>query len=214
MPLDSGEDASLVKPAGQRGKARARPRGEAAGNGEPPVARILQLVAALKAEQASLAAAAPAGDAAERVKLLGWLRRILDAREQERQSWQMQLRGLEAQLAEAQAAAERTGQQQERLIVDLKLMHEHQRSIWELERRRLGITIEGLERARRKTLLVRAARLARPALAVGLLLASLTAVALSADSAAVGGRARLHIDDTGRATIIVLGSEPASFPSP
>lgn len=214
MPLDSGEEASLAKPAGQRGKARARPRGEAGGNGEQPVARILQLVAALKAEQESLAAAAPAGDAAERVKLLGWLRRILDAREQERQAWQTQLRGLEAQLAEAQAAAERTGQQQERLIVDLKLMHEHQRSVWELERRRLEITIEGLERARRKRLLVRAARLARPALAVGLLLASLAAVALSADSAAVEGRARLHIDDTGRATIIVLGSEPASFPSP
>jgi hypothetical protein len=214
MPRDGAEEAGLAKRAGQRGKARARPQGEAGGDAEQPVARILQLVAALKAEQESPAPAAPARDPAERVKLMGWLRRILDAREQERQAWQAQIRGLEAQIAQAQAAAERTSLQQERLVTDLKLMHEHQRSIWELERRRLEITIEGLERARQKTLLGRAARLARPALAASLVLGSLAALALSADSVSVADRARLHIDDTSRATVIVLGVAPAGSASP
>jgi len=214
MLLDGAEEASLAKARSPRGKARARSRGEAGGNAEQPIARVLQLVAALKAEQESLAPAAPAGDPAQRIKLMGWLRRILDAREQERQAWQAQIRGLEAQLAEAQTAAERTSQQQERLIVDLKLMHDHQRSIWELERRRLEITIAGHERARQKSFFGRAARLARPAVAAGLLLVSLAAMALSADSAALIGRTGLPIDDTGHATIVVLDGAPVLSASP
>lgn len=216
---ESGDGESAARPARRRGRVSAQPRGEAGGAAEPPVARIMQLVAALRAEQDSLSPAAAAGEVTERVRIMAWLRRILDAREQERQAWDGQIRQLETQFAEALATAEaaqhaaelaaaQTGMQHQRLIADLKLMHEHQRSIWQLERRRLEITIEGLEQARRKTMLRRAARLARPALAAGLLLATLAAVALSADSAATVGRSRLDLDDSGRATFVVLGGSP------
>ncbi|MGO8917731.1 MAG: hypothetical protein ACLQJR_17650 [Stellaceae bacterium] len=213
---DSARGESLATAAPRRGKARARPHVEAGGDAGPPVARIMQLVAAVKAEQTSLSPVATAGDPAERVKLMGWLRRILEAREQERQAWDGQIRLLEAQCAEAQAAAEaalqaaeRTGAQHQRVVADLKLMHEHQRSIWQLERRRFEITIGGLEQARRKTMLGRARHLVRPALAAGLLLVSLAAVALSADSTAKVGRSLLDLNHTGQATIIVLGGERA-----
>lgn len=214
MPLDSGEEISLEKSAGRRGKARPRLHEEAGGDAGQPVARVLQLVAALKAEQESLAPAASSEDPAARVKLIGSLRHILEAREQERQAWQAQIRQLETQLAEAQTSVERISQQHDRLVGDLKLMHDHQRSIWGLERRRLEITIAGFEQARKKTLLSRAARLARPALAAGLLAATVAAVALSADSAGIIGGARLHIDDTARATIVVLDGAPATTASP
>lgn len=212
---ETGESGgeSVARAARRRGKASAKPRGDAGGAAEPPVARIMQLVAALRAEQDSQSPAAAAGDATERVRVMAWLRRILDAREQERQAWDGQIRQLETQFAEAlaaagaaQQAAAQTGMQHQRLIADLKLMHEHQRSIWQLERRRLEITIEGFERARRKTGLRHAARLARPALVAGLLLATLAAMALSADSAGIAGRSLLDLDDTGRATVVVLGT--------
>ena len=200
---------SRAKTARPRRGARARPARAAAGQDDPPVARILQLVAAMKAEHDGAGMPVPAAEAGERVKLMGWLRRILDTRAQERQAWEEQVRGLEARFAAAEAAAraaqeavEQADLQHHRLVADLKLMHEHQRSIWGLERRRLEITIDGLQRDRRNTLVRRAARLARPAVAAALLLVSLAALALSADSTAAAGATLL--DGNEYAPVVVI----------
>lgn len=204
-------------------RRRAKPR-PAPGDAEQPVARVLQLVAALKAEQEAALPLAPAGEATERVRLLTWLRQILATREEERRGWEEQIRTLETELGAARqaadqaraAAAEATSQQQrlaaetaaqqQRLIADLKLMHEHQRSIWELERRRLEITVEGFERAQRRGLLRRARRLARPAVAAGLILAAVSAIVLSADSSTAGAGAR-YLDDGVHAAFVALGAD-------
>jgi hypothetical protein len=192
-------------------RSRAKPRPAPGGGAEQPVARVLQLVAALKAEQETGLPPAPAGQSTERVRLLTWLRQILATRDDERRGWEEQIRTLEAALGtarqaadEARAAAAETTSQHQRLIADLKLMHEHQRSIWELERRRLEITVEGFERARRRGVLRRAARLARPAVAAGLILAALAALALSADSSAAGAR---YLDDGVHAAFVALGAD-------
>jgi hypothetical protein len=188
-------------PMRRRGEARARPARVAATTGEQPIARIRELVAAMKAAQEGAATPA-APDPRERVKLMGWLRRILEKRAQERRGWEEQVKTLEArfQLAEtaartALAAAAEADTQHHRLVTDLKLMHEHQRSIWELERRRLEITIDGLQRERRNRFIARAARLARPAVIAGLLLTTAAALALSADSLHAAGRMLLDRND-------------------
>jgi len=115
-----------------------------------------------------------------------------------------------AAVAEAMSQQQRlvaeTNSQHQRLIADLKLMHEHQRSIWELERRRLEITVEGFERAQHRGILRRARRLARPAVAAGLILAALAAVALSADSSAAGAGTR-YLDDGVHAAFVALGAD-------
>ncbi len=195
--------------ARRRDAARARAARPAGSRAEQPITRIRQLVAAMRAEQHSVPPTA--GDPRERVQLMGWLRRILDTRAQERQAWEEQVKALEARFALAESAAraalEVAGQadaQHQRLVTDLKLMHEHQRSIWELERRRLEITIDGMQRERRNRLVARAARLARPAVVLGLLLASLAALALAADSSPASGRTLLDRNEFGPATIIVL----------
>lgn len=195
----------------KRGRKRAKTeRGGSAGR---PVAHVLQLVAALKAEQEAGSPLALANDAAERVKLMSWLKRFLAARDEERGAWESRVAALEAQLHDAQdaeavarAALEQDAAQHARLVADLKLMHEHQSSIWQLERRRLEITLGALEQKQRKSVSRKLARLARPALAAGLLLVSLAAVALSADSSVVK-MAPLYLDDGARAAVIVLGSE-------
>ncbi len=200
---------SRAKTARPRRGARARPA--RAAPDDPPVARILQLVAAMKAEHDGAGMPVPAAEAGERVKLMGWLRRILDTRAQERQAWEEQVRGLEARFAAAEAAAraaqeavEQADLQHHRLVADLKLMHEHQRSIWGLERRRLEITIDGLQRDRRNTLVRRAARLARPAVAAALLLVSLAALALSADSTAAAGATLLDGNEYAPSVVIAF----------
>ena len=208
---------------GVRGEARApRPRGKERAKSKPadekgneapePVVRVLQLVAALKAEQEAQGAITPTGDSSDRVKLLTSLRGILAARVQEREAWEQRIRALEMLLADARAAsgaALAAGKQAEarhrRQIDDLKLMHEHQRSIWQLERRQLEITVEGLQRLRRKPLAKRAGGLVRPALAVALLLVSLAAMALAADSRPARGAVD-HPDDVGRLSATVLGA--------
>jgi hypothetical protein len=191
----------------RRSRAKARPA--PGGGAEQPVARVMQLVAALKAEQEAGSPLAPAGKTDDRIRLMTWLRRILGAREEERRGWEEQIRRLGAELGaakelaeQARAAAADTTVQHHRLVADLKLMHEHQRSIWELERRRLEITVEGFERAQRRGILRRAARLARPAVAAGLILAAFAAVALSADSSAAGAR---YLDDGVHAAFVALG---------
>jgi hypothetical protein len=188
-------------PIRRRGEARVRTSRAAAGTSEQPIARIRELVAAMKAAQDG-AAPPVAGDPRERVKLMGWLRRILETRARERRAWEDQVTALETRFAlaenAARAALEAAAQadaQHHRLLTDLKLMHEHQRSIWELERRRLEITIDGLQRERRNRLIARAARLARPALIAALVLTGAAALALSADSLRAAGRMLLDRND-------------------
>jgi hypothetical protein len=169
----------------------------------------MQLVAALKAEQESPQPENAPGEANERLRLMEWLRRLLTVRNEERGAWEGRVRELAAQLEEAQrvattasAAVEATTTQHERLIADLKLMHEHQRSIWQLERRQLEITLEALQKAQQRTLL---RRISRPALAAALVLVSLAAVALTADSHPLAARSQLYLDDGARAAVIVMG---------
>jgi hypothetical protein len=207
----AAESAVAVKTR-KRAARRAAPvaEGEA-----PPVARIMQLVAALKAEhelpppeKAAEDADAPE-KANERLRLMQWLRRLLTTRNEERGAWESRVRELAAQLEEAQrvaamasTAVEEATTQHERLIADLKLMHEHQRSIWQLERRQLEITLDALQKAQQRALL---RRISRPALAAALLLVSLAAVALTADSHPLAARSQLYLDDGARAAVIVMG---------
>jgi hypothetical protein len=118
------------------------------------LARIGQLVATIKAERHADRVAQPFIDSGERDELIALLRRFVAAREQERLTWNETLRQMKAELAEAQAAAqagqarhEQHASRHQRELADLELRHEHQRSIWNLDRRRLMITIDGLENA-------------------------------------------------------------------
>jgi hypothetical protein len=207
-PIEAGPlVAPPAKAARPRAKGRAKPATAAGGSAEKPISRILQLIAALKAEQetppaersfapASTLAATPSEAPAEPISVLSSLRDILVAREQERGEWEDRARSLEGELIEARTAiraardaAAQTEAQHRRVVADLKLLHEHQRSIWQLERRRLEITIEGLESERQKKVIERAARLARPALLAGLLIVLLALAVLSRDSGAANGGA-------------------------
>src|SRR5579864_4153364 len=136
-----------------------RGREAIAAKGAPPageaMARIGRLVATIKAERHADRIVQPIAESAEHDQIIGLLRRFVVAREQERQEWEETLRQLKAELAEAQAmaqAAQLRHQQEasrhQRDLADLELLHEHQRSIWNLDRRRLEITIDGLERTR------------------------------------------------------------------
>jgi hypothetical protein len=183
MPVTERGIAERAKSGRKRAPRRAPPDGRAS---ERPLGRVMQLVAALKAEQDAGSPLSLAADPAERVKLLAWLRRFLAVRDAERSGWETRIHALEVELAQTcetvareRAAAEQAAAQQERLLADLRLLHEHQRSIWQLERRQLEIALGALEKRRQRSLLRQVARLARPALAAALLLISLTASALS-----------------------------------
>jgi hypothetical protein len=129
-----------------------------AGNGRPAgeaMVRIGRLVATIKAERHADRVVQPIVESGERDQLVALLRRFVVAREQERLEWEETLRQMKAELAEAQAAAqadqarhEQEASRHQRDLADLELLHEHQRSIWNLDRRRLEITIDGLEDAR------------------------------------------------------------------
>jgi hypothetical protein len=230
MPGTETSDSAVADPpvkiAKPRGKGRAKSADEASGTGQKPIARILQLIAALKAEQdapatqrkappagepsvapAEAPSTAPSDDSTEPVSVLSSLRDILVAREQERNEWEDRERGLLAELAEARAAT-RTARdavnqaeaQHRRVVADLKLLHEHQRSIWQLERRRFEITIEGFEREHQKKLVKTATRLARPALIAGLLIVLVALAMLSGDSGAASGGAHAPRLDAGHST--------------
>jgi hypothetical protein len=142
--------------------------GRAASQG---MAQIGRLVATIKAERHADRVVQPIIESGERDQLVVLLRRFVVAREQERLAWEETLRQMKADLAEAQAAAEaaQTRHQQEasrhqRELADLELLHEHQRSIWNLDRRRLEITIDGLADARA----MKARRRKRAKLAAGI----------------------------------------------
>jgi Skp family chaperone for outer membrane proteins len=120
-----------------------------------PMARIAQLVAAIKAKREAAGVATPAGSD-ERDRAVALLRHFIAAREEEQREWQAALQALEAELDESRAAAhaaqarqEQASAAEQRARADLELLHEHQRSIWQLERRRFEITIAGLDSARR-----------------------------------------------------------------
>jgi hypothetical protein len=122
------------------------------------MAQIGRLVATIKAERHAGRVVQPIPENGERDQLVALLRRFVVAREQERLSWEETLRRMQAELAAAQAAAQAAQARQEeeasrhqRDLADLELLHEHQRSIWNLDRRRLEITIDGLTNARAMT---------------------------------------------------------------
>ena len=198
-------DAS-AKAVRSRAKPRAKLVAETPGAGaKKPISRILQLVAALKAEQdasppersvepAGVAVAAPVEETPEPISVLSSLRDILVSREQERGEWEERARSLEGELVEARdalrAAREAAAQsetQHRRIVADLKLLHEHQRSIWQLEHRRLEITVDGLQKKQHKNIVDRVAYLARPALVAGLLIVLVALAVLSGDSGAAHG---------------------------
>ena len=119
------------------------------------MAQIGRLVATIKAERHADRVVQPIAESGERDQLVALLRRFVVAREQERLAWEETLRQLQADLAAAQAAAQAAQRRHEeeasryqRDLADLELLHEHQRSIWNLDRRRLEITIDGLTEAR------------------------------------------------------------------
>jgi hypothetical protein len=185
----------VAKPTRARAKGRKAPA-DAGGDGPRPVARIMQLVAALKAEQEAAAADALPVEPAERMEVMSSLREILVVRQEEQTGWEGRVQEMQAQLDAAQEAlkmariaSDEAEAQHKRLVADLKLMHEHQRSIWTLERRRLEITVDALEDAREKSILAKLARLARPAMAAALLLAAAAGLLLAGDSGAAGGPA-------------------------
>ena len=119
------------------------------------MARIGRLVATIKAERHADRVVQPIVETGEHDQLVALLRRFVVAREQERREWDETLRRMTAELAEAQAAAQAAqarrdeeASRHQRDLADLELLHEHQRSIWNLDRRRLEITIDGLDVAR------------------------------------------------------------------
>ena len=166
--------------------------------GRPPgeeATRIAQLVAVIKAERDALGnVSGESGGPVDEARLAALMRQFLAAREQERLDWERRMGQLDVELAEAKATIaaaqqqyERAAQQHEQAIADLELLQNHQRSIWLLDRRRLEITIRGLEAAGERRWYRSAWRsLPRPAVAAALLLALLAGIALSQDSAAHG----------------------------
>jgi hypothetical protein len=78
-------------------------------------------------------------------------------RERERLDWQERIERLEAAAIDARAMAaavkaehQQAVQQHQRALADLTTMHNDQRSLWLLDRRRLEVTIEALEAKRRR----------------------------------------------------------------
>ena len=142
-----------------------------------PLAPIARLVATIKAERAASAGLG----AEERERLTAELRRFAAAHEQERSHWQEAMDALKAerdQFREAAQAAEarheQVTQQHRQAMADLELKHDHQRSIWQLDRRRLEITIAGQETAHQ-------ARRSRFSMAAALLVAGVFGRPLVAD---------------------------------
>ncbi|HEX9461281.1 MAG TPA: hypothetical protein VGB82_01660 [Alphaproteobacteria bacterium] len=165
------------------------------------MARIGRLVATIKAERHADRVVQPIVESGERDQLVALLRRFVVAREQERLEWEETLRQMQAELSEALAAAQAAQQRHEqaasrhqRDLADLELLHEHQRSIWNLDRRRLEITIDGLENAR--TMKGRRKRAQLAASVAALLCAGMIGLALAGNGAPgdAGGAPRRVIE--------------------
>ncbi len=152
------------------------------------MARVNRLVAAIKAERGAESALQQAASTGERAELIALLRRFVAARERERLAWEEATRRLEAELADVKAAAEAAQERaagHQRAHADLELLHEHQRSIWLLERRRFEVTVAGLERTLRARATRRKARLA---FAASLLLVATLGVVGDGDPGAKASR--------------------------
>lgn len=124
------------------------------------------------------------------------------AREQERARWEAALRELDAALAAARAATHAAERQHEqaldqhrRALADLTVMHNDERSLWLLERRRLDMQIEALQDARARR---NKRRLARPGMllrgAAAALMVALVGTALVRDSTPDRATARGKIE--------------------
>ena len=144
-----------------------------------PLAPIVRLVATIKAERA--AGAAPAIGGEERDRFAAELRQLIVAHEEEQRAWRDAMDALKTELDATRAAAraaetrhDQAAREHQRTMADLELKHEHQRSIWQLDRRRLEITIAGQETVQR-------ARRSRLAVAVALLVVGVFGAALVAD---------------------------------
>jgi hypothetical protein len=160
---------------------------DATRDADAAMTRIARLVAALKAEREA-GGVSPSADARERDRLTASLRQFVAAHEQERHAWQEAMQALRDELDEVRAAAlaaqerhEQMAVQQQRAMADLALMHEHQRSIWQLDRRRLEITIAGHEQ-------MSSGRGSPLAIGAALLLVVVVALTLVGDQGARAGR--------------------------
>jgi hypothetical protein len=130
------------------------------------------------------------------------MRALESAREEERSRWEAILKEVEAALIAARAATHTAERQHEqaldqhrRALADITIMHNDERSLWLLERRRLDMQIEAMQDARaasaarwrgRHTLLLRAAAAA--------VLVALAGMALVRDSSPDRGAARDKIE--------------------
>jgi hypothetical protein len=130
------------------------------------------------------------------------MRALEETREHERSRWEAALRELDAALATARAATHAAERQHEqaldqhrRALADLTVMHNDERSLWLLERRRLDMQIEALQDARARR---NRRRLARPGMllrgAAAALMVALVGTALVRDSAPDRATARGKIE--------------------
>lgn len=155
MVPDPGTAQTERAPRAAAGAVAQRASADGGRAADQAMAQIGRLVATIKAERHADRVVQPIVESGERKQLVALLRRFVVAREQERLAWEETLRLMKAELAEAQAAAqaarlrhEQEAARHQRDLADLELLHEHQRSIWNLDRRRLEITIDGLADAR------------------------------------------------------------------
>ena len=155
MVPDPGTAQTERAPRAAVGAASERMPANVGRSADQAMAQIGRLVATIKAERQADRVVQPLAASGERDQLVALLRRFVVAREQERLAWEETLRQIQADLAAAQAEAqaaqarhEQEASRHQRDLADLELLHEHQRSIWNLDRRRLEITIDGLTDAR------------------------------------------------------------------
>ncbi|HYM32688.1 MAG TPA: hypothetical protein VEU47_15395 [Candidatus Cybelea sp.] len=120
-------------------------------------ARIAGLVAAIKAEREGEDRLLARERTSATIDLAALTRQLIAARDRERLEWEQTTDLLKAELAEAQsglvamkAEVDALAARHRRNLVDLEAGHADQRSIWQLERRRLEATIASLERSRQR----------------------------------------------------------------
>jgi hypothetical protein len=147
---------------------------------------------------------------------------LIAAQEQERRHWEATLEEIEAGLSAAREASRAAESQHEQAVVqhrralaDLTVMHNDQRSLWLLERRRLETTIEALENAklkRRRPLRIHKSNLLRGLAAA--LIAVLAGMALARDSGPIRGHGlRQEPDRSEHRAQLVLRAIPAGAPT-
>lgn len=213
------EKEEIVTEAPRRGRRRSR------ATAADPIARVRQIVAAIKADREA-AGLAPlpvveGGDREEfseasgRDELVALLKQYLAARKHEHDAWEAEraqfraaLAALEEQARKAVLEREEAADQHRHAMADLTLQHEHQRSVWLLERRRLEITLRGLEQQQKRGWPAVKARL-RPVIAAGLLILALVAAGLTRDSGGALGLGAAQ-DYLGAAPLVLTPSSRAA----